>query len=250
MTMTAGPSYLTFHIAMKHPVLAAGAACSFLAVGAYNPESGYVLFTFDDGNMSDYIIAYPALTDAGKVATFYTTDSNIGKEGYMGHQHINLLQGWERGYHTISHPDLTKLDPNLLDSEVGTSTEDFKSFASPFGYYGERELKEIEESGYLNHVNAWSDANGKNPLATVWQDRFNLDRITISSKMTAEDVCAMAPTKDEALIMAFHSIVPDDQVDVENAPWTIGETMFYDIIDCFEGYNNTTVSGLVEQSKK
>ena len=83
MTTPVGPSYITAHLFAKHPAIGAACVGTYLAWGAINPDVGYVLFTFDDVNISDYTIAYPTLIDNGFPATVYVNDSNIGKEGYI-----------------------------------------------------------------------------------------------------------------------------------------------------------------------
>lgn len=242
MSAIIGPNYLTAHLAMKHPVLAAGAvSVALLSWSEADANKGYVVFTFDDGNISDYTTAYPMLLDAGFPATYYLTDGNIGQPGFMDWQHINLLHEWERGAHTITHPDLTTLDDEQLRSEIGVATELQQTFASPFGYYGERELAAIKEAGYKGHVNAWSEANGLNKLPLA--DPFNIHRLTVRSDMTSEQICAMAPQAGEALVLVLHSIVPQD--DIKDV-WQVSEETLRELLDCFEGYNTTTVSKLID----
>lgn len=246
MTTPIGPSYLTAHLAMKHPVLAAGACVAAIAWGIADPNKGYVLFTFDDINMSDYSIAYPTLIDAGFPATVYVTDDNIGRDGYMGRSHLNLLNDWEIGQHSITHPHLTQLDESDMVSEIGTATEDYKSFASPFGDYNDVVIQKIKDAGYTSHVNAWSDLNGKNALPI--QDAYNIHRFTVKYDMTSEDICAMAPAKDEAFILLIHKIVPDDFVGFTE--WDMKQSTFEEVVNCFEGYNTTTVSKLIGVGKE
>lgn len=249
MTSPVGPSYLTAHLAMKHPAIAAAVVCiPLLAWVQSNPDVGYVLFTFDDNNVSDYSVAYPILIDNGFPATVYITDSNIGKDGYMTRAQINLLNEWEIGYHTISHPSLITLDANQLENEVGVSSETVRSFASPYGDYNDEVISAIKTAGYTSHVNAWTDIpenDGINDLPI--KNNYNINRLTINSEMNYEEVCAKAPEKDKALVLLFHRIVPDDYDKIEK--WDITQSNFEKIVECFEGYNTTTISKLIEIGK-
>lgn len=242
MSSVIGPNFLTAHLAMKHPVLAACVvSTALLSWSDADPDKGYVLFTFDDGYVSDYTTAYPMLLDAGFPATYYLTSGNIGQPGFMNWQHINLLHEWEQGSHTITHPDLTELPENQMASEIGIATEVQQTFASPYGYFGDREIEAIKRAGYKAHVNAWSEENGVNQLPIA--DPFNIHRITVRSDMTSEYICNMAPEPDQAFVMVFHAILPEDQITSE---WQVSEEMLQEIIDCFEGYNSTTISKLVD----
>jgi len=88
-------------------------------VNSFGPPT--VIWTFDDGNMSDYTSAYSYLSTVGQAGTSFVVSSYIGTKG-----HLNLEQmlemaagGWEFGNHTEHHgylPDLAPADA-LLELE-------------------------------------------------------------------------------------------------------------------------------------
>jgi peptidoglycan-N-acetylglucosamine deacetylase len=82
-----------------------------------------VVFTFDDATASQYSIVAPLLRQYGFGGTFYicefppsSTDSNL----YMNWRQIKELDkmGFEIANHTKSHPQLSKLTPEAIESQI------------------------------------------------------------------------------------------------------------------------------------
>jgi peptidoglycan/xylan/chitin deacetylase (PgdA/CDA1 family) len=84
-----------------------------------------VTFVFDDGYESAYTKAKPVFNMQGEAACAGITVDYIGKKGRMTVSQIMGLQndGWEILAHSISHPDLTKLPPGEIESEIRVSKE-------------------------------------------------------------------------------------------------------------------------------
>lgn len=64
--------------------------------------------------------------------------------------------GAEIGWHTWTHPDLTKLNDEELEREV-TPPFPMNSFAYPYGRFDERVIKAVKKAGFKE---AWSVTEG------------------------------------------------------------------------------------------
>ena len=71
---------------------------------------------------------------------------------------LNVLLdlGFEMGWHTWSHPDLTKCTDDQVRMEL-SNPFGYKHFAYPYGKHDERVRRLVEEAGYEN---AWVLGNG------------------------------------------------------------------------------------------
>lgn len=117
-----------------------------------------VMLTFDDGNLSDYTIAAPALVRRGLTACFFVVAGRLGSRGFMGGSHLRQLvaEGFEIGSHGLGHVDWTQLDAAALAREVQDSKailEDtighvVRRAAIPFGRYDRRVLQALRDVGY------------------------------------------------------------------------------------------------------
>lgn len=77
---------------------------------ALNPKPK-VIFTFDDGNYSDYNQAYAYLSTKGMVGTSFIISDKVGDVGYLSLANMTAMQagGWEFGNHTDGTTNLTTL---------------------------------------------------------------------------------------------------------------------------------------------
>jgi len=120
--------------------------------------AGSAVITFDDGQLSDYETAYPALSGKGMKATFYIATDFVGQAGYVNWQQLREMQehGMEIGSHSCSHccfPDLAPADmlKELLDSRriledrLGSAV---KSFSIPYGFACPSLIRAAAEAGY------------------------------------------------------------------------------------------------------
>jgi peptidoglycan/xylan/chitin deacetylase (PgdA/CDA1 family) len=103
-----------------------------------------VSFTFDDG-WANQDIAGALLVEHGWRATYYIVPSWLDTPRFMSFDTVRALSTWhEIGAHTMTHPDLQHLAPDLVAYEMGSSQawltnfldgSAVTSFASPFGDY-------------------------------------------------------------------------------------------------------------------
>lgn len=112
--------------------------------------------TFDDGNVSDVVIALPALVDRGMRATFFVCAGRIGLAGYLDGSALNeiISAGMEIGSHGWGHVDWRSVDDKALDLEVDQARKKIASItgsaidkvAIPFGSYDRRVLRRLRRS--------------------------------------------------------------------------------------------------------
>jgi peptidoglycan/xylan/chitin deacetylase (PgdA/CDA1 family) len=110
--------------------------------------------TFDDGNVSDFTFALPALTRRGMVASFFVCAGRIGHASYLDKKAMTemVAAGMLIGSHGWNHIDWRNADRQTLTRE----TEDAKrtiedtigkqvdSVAIPFGSYDRRVINSLK----------------------------------------------------------------------------------------------------------
>lgn len=129
------------------------------SAGAFPPRSA--VLTFDDGYRSVHRHALPALAERGFTATVFLTSGLVGlpaREAAARNPDLDrdILDwaeaaelseaGWEIGSHTVSHPDLSRLDQAAVERELGDSKTELeqrlqrpvRSLAYPYGRLNRR----------------------------------------------------------------------------------------------------------------
>ena len=121
-------------------------------------SSNKVVITFDDGDETNYSIAYPLLKKYGLNAAFFIIGSRVGTPGYMDWVQIKKLQfdGMIIGSHGMTHRILPLLDDRDLFYELGESKRLLESrigcvveyFSIPRGFCNKRILTFAKKIGY------------------------------------------------------------------------------------------------------
>jgi peptidoglycan/xylan/chitin deacetylase (PgdA/CDA1 family) len=124
-------------------------------------EEDSVVLTFDDGYKDMLTAVAPELEQRGWSATVFLACRLTDKQKAPFAPWAELLSwsdaeelvqaGWEVGSHTLTHPDLTTLTPDELETEVGDSRKEIeqrlgcpvRSFAAPCGYTSPRVTESI-----------------------------------------------------------------------------------------------------------
>jgi len=128
-----------------------------------------IALTFDDGFKGFYLNAWPILEKYQLPATVFLAVDFIGK---TMNNSVNIpleVMNWnqirqlhksglvEFGSHTLSHPKLKELKPDLLMAEINKSKQIIEQqlqvpcdfFAAPKGGYDDISLKAIKKAGYI-----------------------------------------------------------------------------------------------------
>ncbi len=117
-----------------------------------------LLITFDDGHVSDALVAAPELERRGLSAAFFITWSYLGRPGYLDRNQVRELRAaaFEIGSHGLSHKKLTEVGPAELWREALDSKrrledligEPVANFAIPSGAYNDLVLQTLWAAGY------------------------------------------------------------------------------------------------------
>jgi len=157
------------------------------------PTEKTVILTFDDGFENFMTDAAPILEGHSFTATVYLVTDQCGRfndwagnprelprSPLLSWQQVRELsaRGFEFGSHTVTHPDLTTIDPNTRDAELSRSKaaieeaigKEVKSFAYPFG----RSTGAIQRSVEKIYCSATSTNLAK---VTSRSDMYSLERI-------------------------------------------------------------------------
>ena len=154
-----------------------------------------LIITFDDGYLDNFTNMLPLARRYGfKGVLFLLGDSNIESNFWdqAENRDDNLLMnreqrkafadsGWEIGAHTLSHPDLTKLDDadarleilvsrQMLEEELVTKVV---TFAYPFGNYSDRVKEMVKDCGFSYGIA--TDSGG----ITIEDDHFAVFRVNM-----------------------------------------------------------------------
>ena len=193
--------------------------------GQDNCKLSFVSFTFDDGYVDVYDVAYPILDSYGYTGTAFVVVNTIGTPGHMTKDQLLSLQsnGWEIGSHTITHQDLTTLDTAGKTEEIMGSKYllsimgfDIRSFASPYGLYDGESLKIIKGAGYTAHrkdlylpdTTSWS----LNSIPAI--DPYQIEAMEVRSYTSVQKIKdEMLRAKDENkwLVLVFHKSNQDSE---------------------------------------
>lgn len=152
-----------------------------------------VLITFDDGNLSDYSIAFPILNEYGLPATFFVTVSRIGTENFTDWPKLKemISNGASVQSHGLTHSFLSDicrddlmLELNESKAILGEKLNSPVSFLSlPGGFCSKIVLELARELGYKG---VCTSAPGLNVL-NGGADFPVLKRFVITRKTSFED---------------------------------------------------------------
>jgi peptidoglycan/xylan/chitin deacetylase (PgdA/CDA1 family) len=118
-----------------------------------------LLITFDDGHLNNYTAAFPIMQKYGFTGVLYVIANYMGADQYMSADQIKEMAaaGWEVGSHSISHADLTSLEPYRQRMEVVDSRAILEealgvpvlTIAYPFGISNSGVIDYAHFAGYI-----------------------------------------------------------------------------------------------------
>lgn len=179
-----------------------------LLTGKYNKRTfkPYVLITFDDGYLDNYINAYPILKKHKVPAIFFVSTGYIDTEKGFEHdikrlgkaiammkwEHLKRMHdnGYEIGSHTVNHVNCAQTSAEDLNSEFIKSKEAIKNhlgsdkiaFAYPFGKkndFTESAREQVKKSDYVACMSAYGGCNDLD------FDVYNIKRFGVSYKYSS-----------------------------------------------------------------
>jgi len=112
--------------------------------------------TFDDGNISDAIVALPALVDRGLTASFFVCAGRVGLSGYLDRSAmIDIISSnMDIGSHGWGHVDWRRVNDKMLDVEIDDAPKKIADaigraiakVSIPFGSYDRRVVRRLQRS--------------------------------------------------------------------------------------------------------
>jgi len=130
------------------------------------PEKSFIM-TFDDGYETVYKVAFPILQNYGMSATIFLTVGEKGSQktderlpslegrSMLNWYEIQEMKRWgiEFGAHTLTHPDLTRLPQDRMETEICDSKKIIENilgtpifcFAYPYGRYNDSVRKLVQQ---------------------------------------------------------------------------------------------------------
>lgn len=138
------------------------------------PPSKMAFISFDDGYEDVYTKALPILDTCGAKATFFIPSGKIGREGYLTANQVKDVsnRGYAIGSHTVTHPDLTQISMDVVETELKKSKETLEeiigtrvdSVAYPCGEVSDGVVKIAQKYYTLGFLATHSEATHENPL--------------------------------------------------------------------------------------
>jgi peptidoglycan/xylan/chitin deacetylase (PgdA/CDA1 family) len=154
-----------------------------------------VVLSFDDGYQSQSTTARRMLDQLGWPGVLNLEVDNVRQKGGISRDEVLAMMrdGWEIDAHTLTHPDLTTVDPVRLRHEVAGSRQwvrrafgvPVRFFAYPSGHYDPLVEAEVKRAGFAG---ATTTAGG---IASRSDDPYAMPRIRVTPEMTAAQVVAL-----------------------------------------------------------
>lgn len=135
--------------------------------------------TFDDGNATDYTVAFPLLQELGFRADFFINTATVGSPGYLTWDQIGEMHraGMSFQSHSHNHVDLSHLPLATLRWQVGHSRqviedrlgEPVEFLSVPYGLINQRVMEAALEAGYgaVCTSRNWPARLGRNKISRV-----------------------------------------------------------------------------------
>ena len=171
-----------------------------------------LIISFDDGHLNNYTTAFPIMQKYGFTGVLYIVANYMGVDQYMNADQIKEMAaaGWEVGSHSISHADLTSLDPynqrhevvdsrTLLETELGVPV---LTIAYPFG---------ISNPGVIDYAHFAGYTGGMSLGYTYDQgisNLYTLQRRDIKGTYDVKQFAAFLPWQGDPIFLPTDTPTP------------------------------------------
>lgn len=185
---------------------------------AESETRGYVSLDFDDGWESQYENVLPILQEAGIKSTFYIITRTAKEDwvNYMSATQVKELQklGHDVEAHTVTHPNLSKMDPKDARFEIvqsktyleGLLDKKVTMLAYPYGNFDSSTIDTLKEAGYLGARTVFKGVN------TPDTDPYKLHAFSVdesTSFLAVKELIDKAIETNGWVILTFHQVEKD-----------------------------------------
>ena len=171
-----------------------------------------ILITFDDGHLNNYTTAFPIMQKYGFTGVLYIVANYMGTDQYMNADQIKEMAaaGWEVGSHSISHLDLTSLNPERQRYEVVESRKMLETslgvpvltIAYPFGISNSSVIDYAHFAGYIGGMSlGFTHNQGISNL-------YTLQRRDIQGKYDVKQFAAFLPWQGDPIFLPTDTPTP------------------------------------------
>ncbi len=161
-----------------------------------------VVLSFDDGYRSQYTDALPVMKRRRWPGVLNLTTGALSGYPRLHRVHVRrmIAAGWQLDAHTVTHPDLTKVDDATLAEEVAGSRAAIRErfgvtaefFCYPYGRFDARVAEAVRQAGFLGATTT------RPGLASTDDDAFALDRVKASGDMTGSELVRALRVREAA----------------------------------------------------
>lgn len=239
-----------------------GITAEFLKADQNLNQTGAVIaFTFDDGYLSDYQLAYPVLKQYGIHGTSYIIPKyqDENKPNTLTWDQIKemLQYGWVFGCHTYSHSDLTKMTAEEISESMEMVDASFARqgleppaiHAFPYGRYNQDVIQAIApyriQMRKAYYESKFVDLNNVNPYEI---DSCSADMRTEKRLKLHESLVDKASAQNGVIVFRCHGLYREKVDDMGAWPVQTDSKLFEELVAyCVEkGCKFITMTELIE----
>lgn len=183
-----------------------------------------ITITFDDGWETIHSQGFRIMELYGIKSTQYVLGDEFGHYSYMSEGQLRSMQkaGHEIASHSMSHPNLTELDEEDIEIELGKSRDmlaekfgQIHDFATPLGAYNDTVIEKSKKF-YRSHRNTDADPAEVDSLDVNVRTNFNPYNIiayTVRRTTTLDDIRRLIEYTERNngwLVLTYHQIDDSD----------------------------------------
>jgi peptidoglycan/xylan/chitin deacetylase (PgdA/CDA1 family) len=226
-----------------------------------DPNKTYIAFTFDDGYLSDYELAYPILKKYNIRGTSYIIPEyqDQNRPNAMTWPDVKEMAqyGWVFGCHTYAHTDLQKMTPDEIRQSMQMVDEAFTKqglappviHAFPYGSY-DREAIEAMKPFRAQMRKAFYESNliDINNVDPYEIDSVSADMRTKKRLEEHKEIVDIACRKNAVVVFRCHCLYKENVNDMGEWPVQTDSRLFRQLVEyCVnKGCEFVTMTELME----